>query len=222
MHHAVSSLRSALLIGGAVLLAGCAAKDPLSQPAVPLGDFSLGYTIVVADDAKLVPPSRSATAEEWESVLKAALERRFARYEGDKLYHFGVNVDGYALAVPGVPVIASPKSILVVSANVWDDAAGEKLNAEVEQLSVFEDLTGDSVIGTGLTRSKQEQMHDLADNMARRIERWLVENREDWFGFDPEAPAADAPVAPAASGVPAESISQATLGGPETDSAAAN
>lgn len=196
MRRAVSVFRPALLLGALALVAACAAKDPIDQPPEPLGDFSLGYAIVVADNAKLVPPSRSATPDEWEAVLKEELERRFSRYEGEKLYHLGVNVDGYALAVPGVPVVAAPKSVLVISANVWDDAAQKKLNATPEQMTVFEGLSGDTVMGSGLTRTKQEQMRTLARNAALRIERWLVENREAWFAYDPAT--APAPVAPAA------------------------
>jgi hypothetical protein len=205
MHRAVSALRPALLIGGLAVLSACAAQNPETEPLADLGDFSLGYAIVVGDNAKLVPPSRSATPDEWEAVMKEELEKRFGRYDGEKLYHLGINVDGYALAVPGVPVVAAPRSILVVSANVWDDAARKKLNAEAEQLSVFEDFSGDSVIGTGYTLSKEEQMRDLAENMARRIERWLVESREEWFAYDPDAvpPAA---VAPAPVGAVSEAV----------------
>ncbi|GAA0299424.1 hypothetical protein [Rhodovulum strictum] len=187
MFRAVSVLRATLLIGALAVLAACAAKDPLDSAPEPLGDFRLGYTIVVADNAKLVPPSRSATAEEWQAALKQALERRFSRYEGDRLYHFGINVDGYALAVPGVPVVAAPKSALVLSANLWDDAAKKKLNAEAEQLTIFEGMSGETVVGSGLTRTKEQQMQVLAANAAWRIERWLVENREAWFGYDPAA-----------------------------------
>ncbi|HDR28091.1 hypothetical protein [Rhodovulum sp.] len=205
MFRAASVFRPALLIGGLWVLSACAAKDAMDSPAEALGDFSLGYTIVVADNAKLVPPSRSAAAEEWQAALKQALERRFSRYEGDKLYHFGINVDGYALAVPGVPVVAAPRSVLVISANVWDDAAKAKLNEEAEQMTIFEGMSGETVVGSGLTRSKDQQMQVLAANAARRIERWLVENREAWFGYDPaaEAPtAASAPVDEVSAAVP--------------------
>ncbi|TCP40515.1 hypothetical protein [Rhodovulum marinum] len=213
MHRALSFFRVALLAGGLAALSACAAKDPVDQPLEPLGDFSLGYAIVVADNAKLVPPSRSATPDEWETVMKEELERRFGRYDGEKLYHLGINVDGYALAVPGVPVVAAPKSVLVISANVWDDAAQKKLNEKAEQMSVFEGLSGDTVVGSGLTRKKPEQMRALARNAALRIERWLVENRETWFAYDPAA-APPAPVAPAAAPVPLGEVSATVLDAP--------
>lgn len=170
------------------LLAACAADDPNAPPA-DFGDFALGYNIVVAKNAQAVGPSRKATAEEWQAALTAAIGERFARYKGEKLYHIGVGVDAYALAVPGVPVVLSPKSVLAVTVNVWDDAAGRPVNAAPKQFTVFEGLSGETVIGSGLTKTKEEQMATLSANVARRINDWLVENRA-WF--TPEAVAARA------------------------------
>ena len=121
------------------LVAGCARND-LAEPPVALGDFALGLNIVVADNVQKVPISRNATPEEWEEAMKKAVAERFGRYEGTKLFNIGISVDGYALAPPGIPVIAAPKSVLVVTANVWDDAAQKKLNAEGKQFTVFESL----------------------------------------------------------------------------------
>lgn len=178
-----AAFRPVLMLLGAALLAGCAAKDDLATPPEPLGDFRLGYNIVVTKNAKMIPPSRSATPEEWEAILKEEIEKRMGRYEGDKLYHLGINLDGYALAVPGVPVVLAPKSILVLSLNVWDDAAGAKINAEPEQVTVMEGLSGQTFVGSGLTRNKEEQMRTLARNAAVRIERWLRRN-EEWFAAE--------------------------------------
>ncbi len=178
---------------GAVLcagLAGCATQTEIDDAPVNLGDFHLGYNIVVAKNAQKVPPSRDATAEEWEAALKAAIDQRFGRYEGEKLYHFGINVDGYALAVPGIPVVLAPKSALIISANLWDDEAGKKLHAEPKQMTIFEGLNGETIVGTGLTRSKQKQMDVLAYNTAQAIENWLIEHRAEWFGVT-EGPALD-------------------------------
>ncbi|TCP59707.1 hypothetical protein EV663_1162 [Rhodovulum bhavnagarense] len=185
------NFRSAARITGVMaavaVLAGCGAgARDLDEAPKPLGDFRLGYAIVVDKNAQMVPPSRKAEVGEWQIALETALRDRFGRYEGEKLYHIALNVDGYALAVPGIPVVLAPKSILVVSANLWDDAAGGKLNQEAEQLAVFEELTGDTVVGSGLTRTREEQMKSLAENMAKRVETWLAKNREDWFAHDPE------------------------------------
>ena len=163
------------------MLAACAAEGVLDEP-VPLGEFSLGLNIVVADNAQKVPISRDATEEEWETAMKKAVADRFGRYEGSRLYNIGISIDGYALAPPGIPVVAAPKSVLAITANVWDDAAQKKLNAEGKQFTVFESLSGDTIVGSGLTRSKQEQMQALSFNAARKVEEWFLQNPE-WFGL---------------------------------------
>lgn len=167
------------------LLAACATND-LAEVPVPLGDFELGFNVVVADNMQKVPISRPATVDEWEGAMKAAVEARFGRYAGTKLYNLGISVDGFALAPPGIPVVAAPKSILVITANIWDDAAGKKLNEKGKQLTVFEGLSPESVIGSGLTRTKAQQMDALSYNAVKAVERWLLTNPE-WFGIDPEA-----------------------------------
>lgn len=178
--------RVAFFIGFAVL-AGCGRSD-LEEPPVPLGDFALGLNIVVADNVQKVPISRDASVEEWEAVMKDAVTNRFGRYEGPKLYNIGISIDGYALAPPGIPVVAAPKSVLVITANVWDDAAEQKLNAEGHRITVFESLSGETVIGTGLTRNKKEQMEALSYNAVKKVEEWFLENPE-WFGLPPKPPA---------------------------------
>ncbi|WP_235929157.1 hypothetical protein [Cereibacter sphaeroides] len=120
-------LRLAALCLAALLVTACQRND-LKEPPVDLGDFALGLNIVVADHAQKVPISREASVEEWEAVMKTAIDDRFGRYEGTKLYNLGVSIDGYALAPPGIPVVAAPKSVIAITANIWDDAAGAKLN----------------------------------------------------------------------------------------------
>jgi hypothetical protein len=163
------------------LLAGCAAED-LAAPPVPLGDFALGLNVAVADNAQRVPISREATAEEWEAAMETAVADRFGRYAGTRLFNIGISIDGYALAPPGIPVVAAPKSVLVVTANVWEDATQTKLNAEGHQITVFEGLSGDTVIGSGLTRTKEQQMATLSANAVRAVEAWFLAN-PDWFGI---------------------------------------
>lgn len=186
------------------LVAACGAPENLAAPPEPIGDFRLGYTIVVAENAKPVGPSRQATAEEWETALKAEVEKRVGRYQGEKLYHLGIAVNAYALAVPGVPLVLSPKSVVVVTVDVWDDALQRTVNAEPRQFTVFEGVSGSTIIGSGLTKSREEQLQTLTENAAREIAAWLVENKA-WFS--PEAvaarklmpaPAAAAPAVPAA------------------------
>ena len=129
--------RRLLAVFAALALSACAAED-LSKPPSPLGDFDLGYNIVVAKNAEQVGPSRQATPAEWEAVMQDEIEKRTGRYDGNKLYHLGTAVDAYALAYPGIPVVLKPRSILVVTVNVWDDTAERRINAEPKQFTVFE------------------------------------------------------------------------------------
>lgn len=176
-------LRPALALCLIALISACGRND-LAEPPVPLGEFALGLNIAVADNVEMVPISRPATAEEWETAMIKAVDDRFGqgRYMGGKLYNIGISIDAYALAPPGIPVVAAPKSILVVTANIWDDAAQKKLNPEGKQITVFESLSGETVIGTGITRSKKQQMDALAFNAVKRVEDWLLEH-PDWFGM---------------------------------------
>jgi len=191
-------LRLAGTVCAVILVAGCGAQD-LDEPPVDLGPFRLGLNVVVADNMQKVPISREATVEEWETGLKKAVANRFgpSRYDGDRYYNIGINIDGYALAPPGIPVVAAPKSVVVVSANIWDDANQQRLNPEARQFTIFESLSGESVIGTGLTSTKTQQIDDLSYNVAKALEGWFLDNPQ-WFdpaGAIPgDAPEPAAPV----------------------------
>jgi hypothetical protein len=164
-------------------LAACTNANDLDRAPVDMGDFRLGHNIVVAPKMQKGPLSREASEEEWAEALTDAIAERFDRYEGDRLYHFGVSVEGYVLAQPGVPVVLSPKSVLIIRLTVWDDAAEKKLNAEPKQITIMETLSGDTMVGSGLTQTKQEQMSNLSRNAAKQIQTYLVRmmNAEGWF-----------------------------------------
>ena len=81
-------------------LVTCVGDPVLSDLPEPIGEFALGYSVVVAPHPVAAPLSRKATDVEWIAAVKAAVDRRFARYEGDNLYHIAVSVDGYMLAQP--------------------------------------------------------------------------------------------------------------------------
>lgn len=166
------------------LVAGCTNPNDLDRAPVPLGDFKLAHNVVVAPNLTKGPASREASKEEWIAVMKKAIDERFSRYDGDKLYHLAISVEGYVLAVPGVPLVASPKSALIIHVTVWDDAAGKKLNEEPEQVTIVESISGSTLIGSGLTQSKEVQMENLSRNAAKLIQNWLVRQNlnEDWFG----------------------------------------
>lgn len=194
-------LRLLVLGLGLTALAACQTND-LKEPPAPLGNFRLGLNIAVADNVQKVPISREASKEDWEAALKKAVDDRFGRYEGDKLYNIGIAIDGYALAPPGVPLVLKPKSVLVITANIWDDAAGKKLNPEGKQLTIFEHMSAETVIGSGVTQNKKKQMEILSYNAAKSVEKWLLEHPE-WFGLPPKGKAATAAVAAPAVSTPA-------------------
>lgn len=172
------------LLAAVFLLSACTNPDDFDEPLPDLGDFSLGHNVVVASKMKKVAISREASAEEWETVMKAAVQERFGRYDGDKMYHLGISVEGYILAPPGIPLVLSPKSGLIINVTVWDDLAGAKINEEPKQFTVLETFSGDTLVGSGLTQTREEQMDNLARNAAKQIENWLLDNRE-WFGVAP-------------------------------------
>ncbi len=165
------------------MLASCSPKN-LNQPPPDLGDFTLGHNVVVASKMQKGPVSRDATEAEWTNALKSAVDARFGRYEGDRLYHFGISVEGYMLAPKGVPLVYTPKSALVINVTVWDDAKNRKMNSTPYQITVLEDTNEDSLlIGSGWGRTKQEQIAGLSYNAVYGVEKWLVENYQsfDWF-----------------------------------------
>ena len=172
------------------LLAACAGHSDLDTEPDPIGDFRLGHNIVVTSNLQQGPLSREATPEEWEEILVTEIDRRLGRYDGDGMYHIAVNLDAYVLAIPGVPVVANPRSLLIMRVTVWDDAAQAKINETPEQLTIMEDVSGATVISSGLTQSREAQMENLARNAARAIQRWLERNAE-WFEPDAD-PVADA------------------------------
>lgn len=189
-----------LALLAALTVAACAQKDVSESPLMDLGEFRLGHNVVVASKMQKVPISREATEEEWITSLTNSFAERMGRYEGSQLYHLGVSVEGYALAPPGVPLVATPKSALVILVTVWDDAAATKLNEEPEQLVIFEDFGEGAIVGSGMLNTREEQLQNLSVNAAARIERFLADMHAEkgWFARrDPpaEEEPAEVPVA---------------------------
>lgn len=176
----------------ATTLLGCV-ENQGDAPPPDLGAFKLGHNIVVASKMKKGPVSRDATEEEWVDALRGEIGRRFGGYDGDQLYHFGVSVEGYMLAPPGLPVIYNPRSALIINVTVWDDEAGAKLNAKPHQMTIYEDTTSESAtIGSGRTRTREEQIAGLSENAVDAIQDWLEEQVETqgWFASKQPAPSA--------------------------------
>jgi hypothetical protein len=192
----VSVARPVLALVAALALSACASGAKLKDERAELGDFFLSHAIVVAEDATALPGSRPAEAEEWEAVIVSEMRRRLGRYDGDKLYHIGVNVQAYMIAPPGIPLVLSPKSALGITVDLWDDAAGRKLNERSHRIIVGEAISGETIVGSGNTQTREQQMQNLAENVVLSIENWLASN-PDWFpprpvpgddeGFDEEA-----------------------------------
>lgn len=186
----------ALLIA-ALALSACETRTGLQQPAPAAMQqgFKLGHVVVIADKATKAPISRDAQPEQWQFALDKAVKDRFGALDGSAFYHLGINVDGYALAPPGVPLLVTPKSVLIVSVTILTDTeGGKRLTEKPEQITVFETLAGDTVLGTGLTKTAEEQMENLAFNAALAIQDWLAKNPQF---FDPNAtPIVDVPPPP--------------------------
>ena len=170
----------------ALTLAACGGRDDLTETPEPLGNFLLGHNIAVAPNLTKGPFSRDATEEEWIAAVTSAVDARLGRtrYQGGAFFHIGVAVEGYVLAQPGVPLVYTPKSVLIFTVNFFEDATQTKLNPEPIQLTVFEPCCT-PIIGSGIARSREEQLEGLAFNAARAIERTMRQNAE-WFGGVPE------------------------------------
>ena len=182
-------IRVLTLLAGMAVLAACAPVTMIpNEPLEELGDYRLGHNIVIAPKMAKGPVSREATKEEWTTALTSELAERFERYQGEELYHFGISVEGYLLAPPGVPLLYSPKSALILNVTVWDDAAGRKLNDKPYQLTVFETTEPQTlVVGSGHSRTKEEQIEMLSFNAARQIEQWMAWHHKEhgWFTDNP-------------------------------------
>lgn len=175
------------LIGLLALTACGGIRDDLTTQGDPIGAFRLGHNIAVVNEPVQGPFSRTVSDEAWQAAMVAAVDDRLgeARFFGDKYYHIGVAVEAYVLAYPGVPLVYSPKSVLIFTVNFFEDSTQTKLNDEAIQLTVFEPCCTVPFLGSGFTRSAEEQMEGLSFNAARAIERTMRENA-DWFGGVPE------------------------------------
>lgn len=190
--------RAAALVTSLALLSACAVSDAEETPP-PLGRFLLGHNIAVANNPELGPGSREVADEVWVGAVRSAINDRFSRYDGDQYYHIAVAVLGYNLANAGIPVVMAPKSVLIADVTIWDDAAGKPINEEPERFTVFEEGTSDVIVGSGLTRTAEEQVASLSRSLAKAVQDWMLENK-DWFGdaslMDPATTSPGRPVQP--------------------------
>ena len=157
-------------------VSACAVPDPLGSDLPEMGNFRLASVVVVPETAKKIPPSRSASDADLKRVMTSEIERRFGGYTGDTDYIIAVAIDGYALAPPGIPILLTPKSILVVTANLWTADPQEKIGGP-HQITTFEGANS-LLLGSGLVKDAEAQLETLARNMASKIQSWLLRTPE--------------------------------------------
>ncbi len=174
-------IRACMAVFAALLLLGCGAEEDLSLPHDPLGEFRLGHNIAIADETVRGPFSREFTEIQLEVAVQNAVAKRLRRYDGDGLYHLGIVVGGVVLAQPGIPVIYAPSSVMLLDVTIFDNSTQQKLNEKPKRIQAGEGFKNIvPIFGSGLVRSPDEQLANLSENAARRIEAWIRENPE-WF-----------------------------------------
>jgi hypothetical protein len=180
----------AMLVVLALVLAACASTpEPEVEPTPePMGDFKLGFVVVVADNPEIGPLSREVTTEQIVAAFKPKLERKLRAFDGERLYNVAVTVEGYILAKPGIPVVASINSGIVVALNVWDDERAVRVTEEHKRFTVVEKLSGKSFLGSGLTQNKEQQLESLATSTVEQIMRYLRRNEDVFRPDSPENP----------------------------------
>ncbi len=176
-----------LAVCASLLVLACCGLSPGADAPKALGDFRLGYNVVQANDVQAGPFSRQVAPEDLTAALEQAVEARLSRYDGDGLYHLGIAIGGYVLAQPGLPVVYTPKSVLIFEVNVYDNATGRRLNDTPKRIIAFEGARNVTpVLGSGIVRTGPEQLANLAAEGARLVELWLAQN-PDWFAPTPGA-----------------------------------
>tara|TARA_B100000787_G_scaffold78994_1_gene58157 strand:- start:280 stop:882 length:603 start_codon:yes stop_codon:yes gene_type:complete len=164
-----------------LFLAACSSPtQDFENKLVPIGNFRLGQ-IVPRADAELTKGllSRTASREEWAAAVHGAFKDRFSRFDGGSYYHLGITVSGYILAKPGIPLILAPKSVIIFTVIVLEDHTGKVLTEKPHQITVIEQLNVSSLLGSGYTRSREQQINNLAQQAALSTETWL--RLQPWF-----------------------------------------
>ena len=165
-------------------LVGCAQEIPSSQKKNMIGEFRLGHSVVVGKEMIKGPMSRKADPKKITAVVKEAIVEKLSTYKGDQYYHVAVKIDAYILGRPGVPLLFSPKSALVMQITVWDDFRKSKINENPHQIVVLESLSVNTLIGSGLTQSAEMQLANLGAETAIQIENWILQQHETLGWFD--------------------------------------
>ncbi|NSY39752.1 hypothetical protein [Leisingera sp. ANG59] len=198
-------IRILSMLAALALLTACG-ETRLDEAPEDLGAFQARVTHVYTEKALQWPLSRKADHSEWTAPIEKALNTRLRRYDGAQQYDVAVTLEGFMLAPPGVPVLFSPKSAVVVNVFVYD-VAQKKFLAKKHQMEIFESTTGESaLLGSGHARTKEEQIQGLAINIADKVEEWMAEQHEaeGWFAPRAAAETAGGTDAAAAEAAPAD------------------
>ncbi|MEX0301404.1 MAG: hypothetical protein AB3N24_03170 [Leisingera sp.] len=194
-------IRILSILAAPALLAACG-ETRLDESPEDLGAFQARVTHVYTDKALQWPLSRNADHSEWTAPIKSAIDTRLRRYDGAQQYDVAVTLEGFLLAPPGVPVLLSPRSAVVVNVFIYD-VAEKKFLAKKHQMEIFESTTGGSaLLGSGHVRTKEEQIQGLAINIADKVEEWMAEQHQEqgWFAPRPASEAGSAAAEPAPAG----------------------
>lgn len=175
-------MRLVKLLLGLLILASCTTEVQDQDAQKEMGDFRLGYAVVVGEDMVQGPLSRQGNSDQIIASVKSAIEEQLSDYKGSKYYHVAVKLEAYILAQPGVPLVFSPKSTLILQVSLWDNVTQQRMS-EPEQIRIFEPIRIRSIIGSGYTQNAEEQTNVLAQEAARMIEEWLKNKHETagWF-----------------------------------------
>jgi len=180
-------MRNFLLILGLAMLSACGAAQNMNDKGTQMGNFRAGILhMQVLEDVQKGPFSRDVTEDEWKAALQPVFDEHFSAFNGDRTYHVGVKVLGYVVAKPGIPLVASPKSILIFDVVVVDDEKRIALNIPRHELTVIEKLSAANMLGSGLAKSKEEQLTELAELAAKKVEDWM--RTQPWFYTDDPMP----------------------------------
>ncbi|MVO17645.1 hypothetical protein [Parasedimentitalea huanghaiensis] len=165
------------------LLTACG-ETLMDEAQEDLGAFKMRVGYIYTDKALQWPLSRNAEGSDWNADLQNALDTRLRRYEGTQEYDVAITLEGFMLAPAGVPIVLSPKSVAVVNVFVYD-VAGQEYLAKKHQMEIFESTTGESaLLGSGHSRTKEEQIAGLSLNIVDAVEEWIAEQHLESGWFD--------------------------------------
>ncbi|MEO0693266.1 MAG: hypothetical protein AAFY90_10380 [Pseudomonadota bacterium] len=166
-----NAVRCTLAVALLALAACATGPEPEPVRDAGLGNFRLGFNVVVVRDALQGPGSQPIDEAALQTAIAEAVVDRLGAYDGDGLYHLGIRVDAYVLAEPGT----QSESVLLMAANVWDEASKRNLTAEPLEIA-------------GIAPAGTTNITELAERAALALEDALRANASVWFAPKPDQP----------------------------------